>query len=153
MSARVFTTVLLWIYNKWLPALIFSWNSFKELFCFSWKLLTAQVIATLFTQLYNAVIGKIYNPNTLGQYTRAHQYGGLVSSSVGDVVLKVSLPVMSSIQNEDERLLQAFQRIIKITTLVSAILLVGMAACAKTLIYVLIGEQWLPCVPMMQILT
>lgn len=152
MSSRLFTTVLLWFYNKWWPKLVFSWNSFKELFSFSWKLLVAQIISTIWGQVYQAVIGKVYNPNTLGQYTRAMQYGNLVSSSVGDVVLKVSLPVMSSIQNEDERLLRAFRTIIKTTMLISSVLLIGMAACAKPLIYVLIGEQWLPCVPMMQIM-
>ena len=94
----------------------------------------------------------MYSPHILGQYTRAQQYGRLVSASVGDVVLKVSLPVMSSIQNEDERLLRAFRTIIKTTMLVSSVMLIGMAACAKPLIYVLIGEKWLPCVPMMQIL-
>lgn len=153
MTSRLFTTILLWIYNKWWPKLAFSWNNFKELFGFSWKLLVAQIIGTVFQELYQAVIGKVYSPNTLGQYTRANQYGSLVSSSVGDVVLKVSLPVMSSIQNEDERLLRAFRKIIKTTMLVSSVLLIGMAACAKPLIFVLIGEQWLPCVPMMQILS
>lgn len=153
MSSRLFTTLLLWFYNKWWPKLAFSWNSFKELFGFSWKLLVAQIINTLFNQLYQGVIGKVYSPNTLGQYTHAQQYGSLVSTSVSDVVLKVSLPVMSAIQNEDERLLRAFRIIIKTTMLVSSVLLIGMAACAKPLIYVLIGEQWLPCVPMMQILS
>lgn len=152
MTSRLFITMLLWIYNKWWPELVFSWNSFKDLFTFSWKILVAQIISTLFNQLYQAVIGKVYNANTLGQYTRAQQYGQLVSGSVGDVVLKVSFPVMSSIQNEDERLLRAFRSIIKTTILISSVLLIGMSACAKSLIFVLIGEQWLPCVPMMQIL-
>lgn len=153
MSSRLFTTVLLWFFNKWWPKLVFSWNSFKDLFDFSWKLLVAQVISSLWTQVYQAVVGKVYSPATLGQYTRARQYGSLVSSSVGDVVLKVSLPVMSSIQNEDERLLRAFRTIIKVTMLISSVLLIGLSACAKSLIYVLIGEQWLPCVPMMQIMS
>lgn len=153
MTSRLFTTILLWIYNHWWPNLVFSWRSFKELFNFSWKLLVAQIISTLFNQVYQAVIGKVYSPNTLGQYTRARQYSNLVSSGVGDVVLKVSLPVMSSIQNDDERLLRAFRTIIKTTILVSSVLLIGMSACAKPLIYVLIGEQWLPCVPMMQIIS
>ena len=152
MSSRLFTTILLWIYNKWWPRLVFSWISFKELFSFSWKLLVAQIIGTIWDQIYHTVIGKVYNPNTLGQYTRAHQYCHLISSSIGGVVLKVSLPVMSSIQNDDQRLLRAFRSIIKTTVLISSVVLIGMAACAKPLIYVLIGEQWLPCVPMMQIL-
>ena len=153
MFSRLFTTVLLWIYNKWWPKLEFSWISFKELFNFSWKLLVAQIINTIFNQLYQAVIGKVYSPQTLGQYTRANQYGHLVSASIGDVVLKVSLPVMSSIQNEKERLLRAFRAIIKTTMLVTSVLLIGMSACAESLIFVLIGEKWLPCVPMMQILS
>ena len=153
MTSRLFTTALLWIYNKWWPKLVLSRISFKELISFSWKLLLAQIINTVFHQMYQAVIGKVYSPNTLGQYTRAQQYGSLVSTSVGDVVLKVSLPVMSSIQNENERLLRAFRTIIKTTMLLSSVLLIGMSACAKPLIYVLIGEQWLPCVPMMQILS
>ncbi len=153
MTSRFFTTVLLWIYNKWWPKLVFSWISFKELFSFSWKLLTAQVISTVFDQMFQAVIGKVYSPSILGQYTRASQYSNLVASTTGDVVLKVTLPVMSSIQNEDTRLLRAFRTIIKTSMLVSSIMMIGMAACAKPLIFALIGEQWLPCVPMMQILS
>lgn len=152
LSSRIFTTILLWIYNKWIPKLIFSWNSFKELFSFSWKLLVAQVLGSLWTQIYQAVIGKVYSPATLGKYTRANQYTNLASSTIGDVVLKVSLPVMSEIQNDDERLLRAFRSIIKTTMLLSSVLLMGMAACADSLIYVLIGEKWMSCVPMMQIL-
>jgi len=153
MSSRLFTTILLWIYNNWWPNLHFSWESFKDLFGFSWKLLVANIIQTLFNQVYQAVIGKVYNPQTLGQYTRAQQYGNLVSASIGDVVLKVSLPAMSTIQNEDERLIRAFRTMIKTTIFISSVFLIGMAACATPLIYVLIGEQWLPCVPMLQILT
>lgn len=153
MTSRIFTTILLWVYNKWWPNLVFSWSSFRDLFGFSWKLLVAQIINTFFNQIYHTVIGKVYSPNTLGQYTRASQYVHLVSSSIGDVVLKVSLPVMSSIQNEEERLLRGFRTMIKTTVFVSSVLLMGMAACAKPLIYVLIGEQWLPCVPMMQIIS
>lgn len=153
MTSRLFTTLLLWIYNKWWPSILFSWKSFKELFGFSWKLLVAEIINSLWAQFYNVVVGKYYNPQMLGQYTRAQQYSQLVSFSISDVVLKVSLPVMSSIQNEDERLLRAYRKMIKTTMLVSCILLIGMAACSKALIYVLIGEQWMPCVPMMQILT
>lgn len=152
LSSRLFITILLWIYNKWIPKLVFSWNSFKELFGFSWKLLIAQIIGSLWQQLYQAVIGKIYTPATLGQYTRAHQYTHVCSATIGDVVLKVTLPVMSEIQNDDERLLRAFRTIVKTTTLASAVIMIWMAASASSIIYVLIGEKWMACVPMMQII-
>ena len=152
LSSRLMRTVLLWVYNKWLPTLVFSWQSFKTLFGFSWKLLVASVISVLSSQLYQGVIGKCYNPATLGQYTRASQYVHLGASTVGDVVLHVSLPVMSSIQNENERLLRGYRRIIKTTMLVTFVLMFGMLACSKSLVLVLIGEKWADCIPMMQIL-
>lgn len=152
ISSRILVTVLFWIYNKWIPRLLFSWQSFKELFGFSWKLLLAQIIHTTWNQVYQVVIGKVYNPSTLGQFTRANQYVTLASNGIGDVVLKVSLPVMSSIQNDDERLLRAYKKIIKATMFITFLVILWMAASAKSLIFVLIGEQWLPCVPMMQIL-
>lgn len=152
LSSRLFTTVLLWICNKWIPGLVFSWKSFKTLFGFSWKLLVASIISVLSNQIYEAVIGKTYSPATLGQYSRARHYCNLFSSCIGDVVLKVSLPVMSEIQDNNERLLSGFRKIIKTTMLVTFLLMFGMAACAKPLVFVLIGEKWLPCVPMMQLL-
>lgn len=152
LSSRILSTLLLWFYNKWIPQLIFSWNSFRDLFGFSWKLLLSQIIYTIWNQIYQAVIGRQYSPSTLGHFTRAQQYCSLFSSGIGDVVLKVSLPAMSTIQNEDERLIRVYRRIIKTTMLVTCIIMIGMASSAKSFIFVLIGEKWLPCVPMMQIL-
>lgn len=151
LSSRILATILFWFYAKWIPKLIFSWFSFKELFGFSWKLLASRLINSLWGQLYQGVIGKCYSPQSLGLYTRAVQYAQMFSSGVGDVVLKVSLPVMSSIQNEDERLISATRKIIKTTMFVTFTFMMGMAAAAKPLVYVLIGEKWLACVPMLQI--
>lgn len=152
LSARLFTTILLWVLNKWLPKFVFSWDSFKELFGFGWKLLVTRVLSSLWGQLYQGIIGKCYSPATLGLYTRAVQYGQLFSTGVSDVVLKVSLPVMSSIQDDRERLLRGTRKIIKTTMFVTFLVMMIMAASAKSLIFVLIGEKWLPCVPMLQIL-
>lgn len=152
LSSRGFSTVLLWIYNKWVPKLIFSKKSFKELFGFSWKLLTASIIDTLFRQMYQTVIGKCYSPATLGQYTRAQQYANMGSSTFGMVVKNVSFPVLSSIQNDTRRMKDAYRQIIKISMFASFVMMFMLAACSKSLILVLIGEKWLPCVPMLQIL-
>jgi O-antigen/teichoic acid export membrane protein len=151
ISSRLLATLLFWLYGRWMPRLMFSWYNFKELFGFGWKLLVSRVINSLWGQLYQAVIGKFYSPYTLGLYTRAIQYAHMFSSGVSDVVLKVSLPVMSSIQSEDERLITAARKIIKTTMFVTFVFMMGMAAVAKSLVFVLIGEKWLPCVPMLQI--
>lgn len=152
ITRQSLNTILLWIYNKWLPKLRFSIQSFKELFGFGWKLLVATVICTSWDQIYQAVIGKIYSPATLGQYTRANQFGSFFSSNIGNVVNRVSLPALSSVQEDNLRLSQAFRKLIKCSMLISLVFTMGIAAIAKPMILVLIGEQWLLCVPFLQIL-
>ena len=143
ISRQLINTVFLWIYAKWYPKLQFSWNSFKELFGFGWKLLVSGLIDTVWREIYQVVIGKCYSPATLGQYTRAQQFGSIFSSNLNTIVQRVSYPVLSSIQNDKERLKQAYRRVIKVTMLVTFVLMLGLAAISKPMILVLVGDQWL----------
>ncbi len=152
ISRQLLNTIFLWVYAKWYPKLQFSWQSFKELFGFGWKLLVSGLIATIWNEIYQVVIGKCYSPTTLGQYTRAHQFSNLCSSNLTTIIQRVSYPVLSSIQNDIERLKAGYKRIIRISMLLSFVLTLGMAATAKSMILVLIGEQWLPAVPFLQII-
>ena len=152
ISNQLLTTLFFWIYNKWMPKLVFSWASFKEMWAFGSKLLASGLIDTAWKEVYQVVIGKCYSPATLGLYTRAKQFADLCSSNLTSVVQRVSYPVLSSIQDDRIRLKGAYQRVIKTTMLPTFVLMLGMAACAEPMIYVLIGEQWLECVPMLQII-
>lgn len=152
ISNQLFSTIFFWVYNKWVPKLIFSWISFKEMWAFGSKLLASGLIDTAWKEIYQVVIGKCYSPATLGLYTRAKQFADLCSSNLTSVVQRVSYPVLSSIQDDRTRLKSAYQRVIKTTMLPTFVLMLGMAACAESVIYVLIGEQWLQCVPMLQII-
>ena len=152
LSAQLLTTFLFWIFNKWIPRFEFSWDSFKEMWSFGWKLLVSTLINTAYTEVYQVVIGKCYSPTSLGLYTRARQFRDLFSANVTSVVQRVTYPVLSSIQDEPARMKTAYQKVIRTTMLPTLILMIGMAASAKTMILFLIGEKWLGCVPMLQII-
>lgn len=152
ITNQLLTTLLFWIYNKWKPKFIFSWKSFKEMWSFGSKLLASGLIDTVWKEIYQVVIGKCYSPATLGLYTRAKQFSDLCSSNLTAVVQRVSYPVFSSIQDDKIRLKSAYQRVIKTTMLPTFVLMLGMAACAESMIYVMLGEKWLECVPMIQII-
>ncbi len=152
ISRQFLNTIFLWVYAKWYPKLQFSVESFKELFGFGWKLLVSGLIDTIWREIYQVVIGKCYSPATLGQYTRAHQFGSICSSNLNTIIQRVSYPVLSSIQDDKVRLKAGYKRIIRISMLLSFTLTLGMGACAKSMILVLIGDQWLPAVPFLQIL-
>lgn len=152
LSRQGLNTLFLWIYSKWYPKLQFSIESFKELFGFGWKLLISSLIATIWNEIYKIVIGKCYAPATLGLYSRADQFASIFSSNMTTVVQRVSYPVLSTIQNDKARLKEAYKRIIKVSMLPTFVFMLGMSGCAKSLIQVLVGDQWLPAVPFLQII-
>ena len=152
ISRQLLNTVFLWVFAKWYPKLQFSIQSFKELFGFGWKLLVSGLIDTTWKQIYQVVIGKCYSPATLGQYTRADQFGAICSSNLTTIIQRVSFPVLSNVQDDKARLKAGYKRIIKITMLVTFSLMLGMAGSAESMIRVLIGAQWLEAVPYLQII-
>lgn len=142
ISRQLLNTLFLWIYSHWYPKFQFSWSSFKELFGFGWKLLVSSLIETVWRELYQIVIGKCYSPAMLGQYTRSNQFGSIFSSNLSTIIQRVSYPVLSSVQDDLIRLKEGYRRVIKITMLVTFVLMLGLAAIARPLIEVLIGDQW-----------
>jgi len=152
LSRQILNTLLLWIYSKWHPVWEFSMKSFKELFGFGSKLLLSGLLDTIYKNIYYIVIGRVYTSAQLGQYTRAEQFNTIFSSNLTSVVQRVSYPVLSSIQDEPERLKEAYRRVIKITMLITFACMLGLAAVAKPLIIILIGEKWLLAVYFLQII-
>lgn len=152
LSRQFLNTLFLWVYSKWHPVWEFSTESFKELFGFGSKLLLSGLLNTIYKNIYYIVIGRFYTSAQLGQYTRAEQFNMIFSSNLTSVVQRVSYPVLSSIQEEPERLREAYRKVIKITMLITFACMLGLAAVAKPLILILIGEKWLPAVYFLQII-
>lgn len=142
LAAHSLRTILLFIYNKWIPKLHFSSNSFHELFGFGWKLMLSGLIDTVWKELYQVVVGKFYSPAALGQYTRAKQFSTMFSSNLTSIIQRVSYPVLSTIQDDKERMVSVYRRIIKVTMFVTAPSMFLLGAISEPLIYCLIGPKW-----------
>lgn len=142
LSATSLRTILLFFYNKWIPQLRFSSASFHELFGFGWKMMLSSLLDTIWKELYQVIVGKFYSPATLGQYTRAKQFSQLFSSNLTTVVQRVTYPVLSNIQDDNERMVSAYRRIIKTTMFVTAISMFFLGAISEPLLYCLIGPKW-----------
>lgn len=140
--AQLLRTILLWFFNHWSPSLRFNKQSFSELFGFGWKIMVSAILNSTWEQLYQVIVGKYYSPATLGQYTRAHQFSMLFSSNLTGVIQRVTYPVLSDIQDDQERMIAAYRKIIKTTMFLTFALMFALAAVSEPLIYCLIGEKW-----------
>jgi O-antigen/teichoic acid export membrane protein len=152
LSRQVLNSIFLWIWNNWRPQLIFSWESFKELFGFGSKLLVSGLIDTIYQNVYYLIIGKFFSAEALGYYTKADDFKKIPSQGLNGVVGRVSYPVLSSIQDDKPRLKINYQRLIRSTMLITFVLMLGMAAVAEPMIITLIGEKWRQTILYLQLL-
>lgn len=152
LSRQLLNTFFLWFFCEWRPVWTFSIKSFKELYGFGSKLLLSGLIDTIYKNIYYIIIGRFYSSVQLGQYTRAEQFNTIFSVNLTSVVQRVSYPVLSSIQDDSDRLRDVYRRVIKIMMLITFGCMLGMAAVAKPLFIILIGEKWLPAVYFFQII-
>ena len=135
--------ILLWILSKWRPQWVYSWASFRELFTFGSKLLASGLLDTLYKNIYQIVIGKLFSATSLGYYSRASHFAEFPSSNLTGIMQRVTYPVLCSIQNDDERLASVYRRFLKLSAFVVFPLMVGLAVVSKSLVLVLLGEKWL----------
>ena len=142
LIAQLIRTVLLWYFNHWTPSLRFSKQSAHYLFGFGWKLMISNILDSLWTQLYQVIVGKYYSPATLGQYTRAKHFSQLFSSNLTSVIQRVTFPVLSNIQDDKERMVNGYRKIIKTTMFMTFTLMFALGAVSEPLLYCLIGEKW-----------
>jgi len=149
---QALNSVFLWLWNQWKPLLIFDRQSFKELFGFGSKLLVSSLIDTLYRNIYYIIIGKYFSALDLGYYSRADNFKNLPSQNLNTIIARVSYPVLSSIQDDKLRLKNNYQKLIRGTTFITFILMIGMAAIAEPMIICLIGEKWRPSIIYLQML-
>lgn len=152
LSKQLVNSILLWVFNKWRPSMEFSKKSFNEMFGFGSKLMISGIIDTTYQNIYYLIIGKFYSADQLGQYSRAEQFKNIFSQNLTFAIQRVSFPILSSIKNEEDRLLFAYRKIIKSTMVIAFALMLSMAAVAKPMILLLIGDKWLPSVVFLQIM-
>ena len=144
--------ILLWLLSKWRPLFVFSFKSFKSLFSFGSKLLASSLLNQIFDNIYNIVIGKIYTPASLGYYTQAKRMQEIPVNNSLTILQRVTYPVYSTIQDETERLKNAYRKTIKAIVMLNFPLMILMIICAYPLIKVILSDKWLPAVPYLQLL-
>ena len=150
--ASSITSVILWVMNRWLPQLCFSFDSFKQLFSFGGFILASNLINTFCNNVQGLLIGKFFNPAILGYYTQAYKLEDVASHSISSVVDQVAYPVFSKVQSDNDGLKNVIYRLISSIAYVTFPMMLILVLIAEPLIGLLYGEKWLPSVPYFQII-
>lgn len=148
---HIIITVTLWYTVKWRPQLSFSMERLGRLFSFGWKLLLSSLIDTIYSNIKNLIIGKLYSPSILGFYNRGEQFPSVLVNNINGSILSVMFPALSSQQDNTKRMKEMMRRAIVTSSFIVFPMMVGLAVIAEPLVKFLLTEKWLPAVPFLQI--
>lgn len=152
LSSCVARLLMMELFLRWYPRWVFSKASFLHMFSYGSKILCSGLINTIYDNLYTLVIGRAFTANEVGYYNRGNQFAILPTSTILSIFMKVAFPLMSEVQDDVEKLKTAYKKFLRVPLFVLYPLLFGLMALAKPLILVLLGEKWLPAVPLLQVL-
>lgn len=152
LIAAMIPCVWYWASSKWRPRLKFSWSSFIELFGFGSFMFLTHILRTLSNKISGLLIGKVYTASTMGYYSRAEHTSDIATSSISGVLIQVTYPLYSAVQDNKERLINIIKRITTTLSFFTTPLMCVLILIAKPLFMVLFSETWLPGVPYFQIL-
>lgn len=152
ITNSIATTIILWFTSGWKPKLMFSINRVKSLLSYGWKILCSALLDTIYQNIYNLVIGKFYSSSALGNYNKGEQFPKLIAVNVDGAISSVMLPAYSKQQDRKDKLKKMVRRSIVTSSLLLFPMMFGLAAVAETVVKVLLTENWLGCVPFMQLL-
>lgn len=144
--------LVFWFYVKWRPVWAFSWASFKELFSFGAFMFLTNILNRFSQQLQGLLIGKFFDPVTMGYYSKAHSTEKLASHSISQVMSQVTYPLYSEAQDDKKQLANIIRRLTMTLSYLTFPLLFVLLLCAKPIFILLYSDRWLQSVPYFQVL-
>ena len=147
----VLICLILWFTVKWRPKWLFSFERVKALFSFGWKLLCSCLLETIFRNIYNLIVGKIYDSQILGFFNRGQQFPQVIATNIDGSIQSVMLPTLSANNDNIKELKRITRRSISTSAFVLMPCMFGLAAVAEPLVKVLLTDKWLPCIPFLQL--
>lgn len=143
---------IFWFYVRWRPQLVFSWQSFRELFSFGFYMFLTHILNQFGQQIQGLLIGKFYNAATMGYYSKANATERLASTSISKVMSQVTYPLYAEMQDNKAALGDMIKKITLTLSYVTFPLMFILLLCAKPLFILLYSERWADSVPYFQVL-
>lgn len=151
LSNAVINTIVLFSVISWRPQLIFSLQRLKSLFSYGWKLLLSGLLETGYQSLNSLLIGKFYTPTDLAFFDTGKKFPMVIVTNINSSISSVMFPTLAFEQDEPEKVKAHTRKAIQISSYIMWPMMLGMVACADSIVSLVLKDKWLQVVPYLQI--
>ena len=134
------------------PSLELDAEKAKELLGFGKWIWASGITTFVSTQGDDGLVAWILGANALGFYQMAFRLSNSPATEVSKVISKVAFPTYSALQNQKKRLRGTYLNTLEITFYLTVPMAVGIVVVAPEFTVVVLGEEWVPIVPALQVM-
>lgn len=138
--------IIIYIIAPWKLTLGFSKEAAKVLLVFGIPFQANSILALLKDRLVPLIIAKIIGVTGIGFITWAQNLAFL-PLEVMNIIIRVSFPTFSRLQNDPQTLKKALEKSLFLTALFLYPALFGMLALAPSLVEHIVSKKWQPALP------
>lgn len=152
VAATGLRACFLWWLSGWRPDGRFNLTSFGRLFRFGGFLLMANALNVFSVRLQSLLLGRIFDPRTLGLYVLAQDTQQAPAQFVTSLLNRVGLPMFSLVAVDPPKLTAALRLSLRVSLFAFAPCMIFIAATASPLVLMLYGYEWEPAGNILSIL-
>ncbi|KPJ66660.1 MAG: hypothetical protein AMJ43_07455 [Coxiella sp. DG_40] len=141
-----------WIAVPWRPCLPRNRTGVREMLGFGGNVTAFNFVNYFARNMDNILIGKFCGAGALGLYSKAYGLLMLPISQIRRPLTSVAVPALSRIQDDPKRYTSYYSKLVLVLSFVSMPLTVFLAVCSRSIIHLLLGDQWLEASGIFQIL-
>ncbi len=151
----VYITVVMalsYYFSGWRPSLSIDLTPVREMIGFSSRLIATNVFNIINTNLFSVILGRLYTPSDVGNYTQANKWNTMGSSLISNMITGIAQPVFTRVEEDRERQKAILRKLLRFTAFLTFPLMFGLALVAKEFIVILITDKWIESAGILQLL-
>jgi len=155
ISSSVAYVILLNIMRPSRLSFSFDVKVAKHFFSYGMNIFLIGFVSYALLNAGNFSIGAVLGPNALGYYTIAATWGGMICTIITGVVSSVLFPTFAKIQDDRDRLRNAYLRIFELIGTIAIFANLALLSVSQDFLYVVLGhnsDKWFPSLMALQIL-
>ncbi|HID37397.1 MAG TPA: hypothetical protein EYP39_08520 [Ghiorsea sp.] len=152
LSIAIMGTVISWLWFGFPKLAMPSLENLKELISVGKHYILIAIGTFVTTQADNLIIGSMLGTAVLGIYVLAYQLSQWPIDLQSKVVGKLLLPAFSSLHGDEKRFFKAFDKSLRVQSMILVPLCVGGAVLAEPLVNTVLSERYVLAVPVVQVL-
>ena len=137
---------------KWKPSFNIDFGPVKRMFGFAVNILFTNIINTLSGQILTFIFGRFFPIAQVGNFTQANKWNTQANTFVSGTMGQVVQPVLVNVDDDKERQKRVFRKMLRFTAFIAFPVMLGLALVANEFVEVILGNKWLECIPLLQVL-